>query len=461
MILVLTICFVLAHLLPRMAVAALTAGRRRERDLFSPLRVLTFLALLSVPYLLLLSGNIELMSAEVRRSPLVPDLTGAIAAWVAVACAGFLALALGLHAPAGGWLARRLPVLHGRQFTAARCRRAALLMGGTGVALYAVFLHQIGGLRRLWTFMALRTDVLAGRGYLFNAYTLLLTFTPLLLVYALRFRPSRIRTAAVVLAVAAVCAILASTGGRGGAVTLIVYSMMTAHYGVRRFRRVVKPWTVLLGAVIFVFIVAMPLFRTEGAFERYSARPSLLLRATRDEVGRISHQLSGLDRGVVIVSYFTPDRLWWGSSYLDLLSAPIPRALLPDKPPVDDGVYVTALALGNEVRPSLPARLLPPTSWPPGNWVLYMNFGLPGYLLGMFLTGVAIGVAYRYMRRCDFSPFSVYLYGYSVMGGVSFSNYNLIQMAVTVAVAVLVFVPLFRTWLPALRVHRPVLAGTA
>jgi hypothetical protein len=205
----------------------------------------------------------------------------------------------------------------------------------------------------------------------------------------------------------------------------------------------------------------MPLFRTAGAFERYSARPSLLVRDTRDEVGRISSQLSGLDRGVVIVSYFTPERLWWGRSYLDLPAAPIPRALLPDKPPVDDGVYVTALALGNEVRPSLPARQLPATSWPPGNWILYMNFGVPGYLLGMFLTGVVIGVAYRYMRRCDFSPFSIYLYGYSVMGGVAFSNYNLVQLMVTVAMAVLVFAPLFRTWMPALRVRRPVLAGAA
>jgi hypothetical protein len=114
------------------------------------------------------------------------------------------------------------------------------------------------------------------------------------------------------------------------------------------------------------------------------------------------------------------------------------------------------------VRPSMPARALPSTSWPPGNWVLYMNFGVPGFLLAMYLTGIGIRTSYRYMWASGFSPLSIYLYGYSVLGGVGLSNYTIIQGIVTITMAVLVFVPLFGRWLPDFgpqRAPAPALAG--
>jgi hypothetical protein len=462
MILLLTLCFLLTLLLPHMAVATVGIGRDQPKDVFSPLRMLTVLNLTTVPYLVLLSFDLGRLNPDIQVARWVTDVPGSIARVVAVGSAGYLVSVLGLFSPAGEWIARRLPVLHGRRFTPARCRRGFLICMGLGLLAYAYFLQQIGGLRRLWMMMALRADLLAGRGYLFNLYTLLLTFGPLILVYSLRYRMSRGRVAAVVLTVLAVGAILASTGGRSGAVTLVLYAFMTAHYGVHWFRRFLTRWTVLIGGVLFLFITVMPLFRTANAFEAYTARPSLLLSNLGSAFDRISFQMSGLDRGLVIVSYFTPERLWGGRSYIDLLSAPIPRRTFPDKPPVDEGVYVTALAIGREVRPSMPARALPSTSWPPGNWVLYMNFGVLGYLVGMYLTGIGIRASYRYMWASGFSPLSIYLYGYSVLGGVGLSNYTIIQGIVTITMAVLVFVPLFGRWLPDFgpqRAPAPALAG--
>ncbi|HEX2079717.1 MAG TPA: O-antigen polymerase [Longimicrobium sp.] len=442
MILVLALCFLIASLLPWAAVRLLR--RDRGRDLFAPLGVLTALHLLAMPYLLLLAADRSYLSHETNVSPWVQDLEGTMAAYVLVASLGFLAMALGLLSPLGPALARPLPVLRVERFTPRRTWTAVVLTGALGALAYLWFLSQIGGLANLWKALYTRTAVAAGMGYVSMAYTLLLTVSALLLTYSLRFRMTWTRRALVVLGILAVAVVLASMGGRSGAVTLILFAMMTAHYGIRRFRRLVTPWTVALGAVLFVFILVMPLFRTSTAHARYAGNPGLVAQDALRNVARLAPQLTAVDRGMVIVGYFSRfDRLWWGASYVDLLSAPIPRTLLPDKPPVDEGVYLTAIMAGNQVRPSMPARQLPVTAQPMGHWIMYMNFGLPGYLAGMLLGGAVIGAAYRYMHRCGYSPFGVYLYAYIVLGGFSWSNLVLVSFAITVTLATLVFWLLF------------------
>lgn len=442
MILVLALCFLLAHLLPLLAVRVLR--RDRGRDLFGPLGLLTALNLLSAPYLLLLAWDRSYLSPETLHSPWVRDLEGTLAAYVAVTSLGFMAMVAGVLSPLGPALARPFPVIGIERFTPRRTWTAILVTGALGAGLYLYFLARIGGLANLWKALYTRTAVSAGMGYLSIVYTMLLTVAALLLTFSLRFRMTRARRALVVAGILAVAVVLASMGGRSGAVTLVVFAMMVVHYGIRRFRRLVTPWTVAVGAVLFVFILVMPLFRTSSANARYAGNPGLVAQDAMRGVARLAPQLSAVDRGAVIVGYFSRgDRLWWGASYLDLLVAPIPRTLMPDKPPVDEGVYLTAIMGGNQVRPSLPARRLPVTSQPMGNWIMYMNFGLPGLLLGTFLAGAVIGAMYRYMRRCRYSPFGVYLYAYVVFGGFSWSNLSLVYFTVTVTVAAGVFWLLF------------------
>jgi hypothetical protein len=449
MLLALALVFLLAHSLPVLAVALMRpAGLRR--DVFAPLYVVTALNLLNVPYLLLLGFDRSYLSPESVQSPWLHDLVPAVAGYVAVASVGFLALVAGMFSPLGPALARPLPRLDPARFTAGRVYRAILIAGAGGVLAYLSFLAKIGGLSRLWVVLYNRTLVTAGTGYITAAYTLLFTFLAVLLAYSLRFRMTRLRRAGVVAGILGVAVVLASTGGRSGAVTVILFAMMTVHYGVRRFRRLVTPWTAALGAVLFAFILVMPLFRTSRSYERYKDRPDLLVSDAFRSLGRVAPQFSAADRGMVIVSYFRTDRLWWGASYLDLLKAPIPRTLMPDKPPVDEGVYLTAVSQGSEVRPSLPARRLPVTAQPMGTWIMYMNFGLPGWIAAMFLSGAVIAAAYRYMQRAGHTPHAVYLYGFVVMNGFSFSNLGLVTFLITLVFTGGVFWVLFGRTLPAL-----------
>lgn len=443
MIFVLTLCFLLLHLLPLLVLKVLPSADSRPADTFGPIWVLTALNLLTLPYLLLLSADLGYLSPEVGSSPWVRDVAAALARYVVAASLGFLALVLGVLSPLGRQLALHLPRLDVGRFTPRRCFRAILFTAGGGIAAYMYFLSQIGGLRNLWMVLYNRTLVTASTGYISTLYALLLTFAALLLVYSLRFRMTWMRRATVVVSLIAVAAVLASTGGRSGAVTLVIFAMLTIHYGVRRINRMVTPRTMLVAAVLFFFVLVMPLFRTARSFERYSAAPSLIITDALARIDHVAPQLSGLDRGLVIVSYFTADRVWWGQSYLDLILAPVPRSMMPQKPPVDEGVYLMAIAVGNEVQPSMPARDLPVTSWPMGNWILYMNFGLPGFLVGMFASGVLIGTVYRYMWVTGFTPFSIYLYGFGLMGGFSWSNYSIVLLLMTLVITSVVFFAIF------------------
>ncbi|MGQ7112601.1 hypothetical protein ACUOFC_34980, partial [Escherichia sp. TWPC-MK] len=57
--------------------------------------------------------------------------------------------------------------------------------------------------------------------------------------------------------------------------------------------------------------------------------------------------------------------VWLGKSYLDLFKAPLPRSIYPEKPPVDDGMYIRTIAEGYNVTPSRPVQELYASSWPP------------------------------------------------------------------------------------------------
>jgi len=448
MLLVLALVFLLIHILPALGVFVLRpAGMRR--DVFAPLYLVTLLDLLNFPYLLLLGIDRNNVAVDTLLSPWTRDITASVAGYVVVSCAGYLALVAGMFSPFAPALAAAVPRLDPARFTAARCYRAIAITLAAGAAGYAFFLAKIGGLTRLWMLLYNRTLITGGTGYIFLAYSLLFTFFGVLLAYSLRFRRSLARRVVVGVGVLLMGVVLASTGGRTGAVFAIFFAMLTIHYAVKPVRRLLTPGTAVLGTVLMVFILIMPLFRTTGATERYLDAPGTLFADAFRGLGRAAPQFGNVDRGMVIVRYFTPSRLWLGASYLDLLVAPIPRTLIPDKPPVDEGVYLMAITQGQDVRPSMPARQLPVTAWPMGNWIMYMNFGILGFVAAMFLNGAVVAAAYRYMQLGGHTPMGVYLYGFLGTYGFSLSNLGLVTMIVTLGFTALVFTLLFGRLLPA------------
>jgi hypothetical protein len=84
-----------------------------------------------------------------------------------------------------------------------------------------------------------------------------------------------------------------------------------------------------------------------------------------------------------------------------------------------------------------------------GTWIMYMNFGIVGFVAAMFLTGAVIAAAYRYMQRSAYTPMAVYLYGFVVMNGFALSNLGVVTFIITVGFTTAVFWLLFGRTLPA------------
>jgi hypothetical protein len=430
----------LVYLFPFVSSAlAREEGTGEPRDLFGPVNFIAFFGLLGVPHLFVLAFDPGARHPDVARTPWITDLEGLVVPYALLTAATFWVTILGVRSSAARALARHVPRLDASRFTPRRCTIGLLIALAGAIALWLWYIQSIGGLRNLWINMALRTLLGAGRGYLTLGYHLLIYFAAVLLIYRLRFDDSTRRKLGVALALVVMTLVMASGGGRTPLLEMIIICFLAHHYGVRRRRRLVTVGTSILGVVLLAFILIVPLFRGSGRFEQYSRHPMMLVEDAVRNATRVAPQFSAFDRTSVMLAYFTVDRMWAGRSWIDLLAAPVPRSLNPRKPPVDDGIYMKEIMEGHVVRPSRPARTMNATSWPMGNLVLYMNFGLPGLLLGSFLSGVALGAAYRYMHLTGFAPVAILFYEVFARMGLAFSVWGLVQLTMMLTLATLFF----------------------
>jgi hypothetical protein len=418
-----------------------TRRERGEWDLFSPVTFVAGMHMITVvPYLVFLALDEDAMLPLVRHHPSVPDVGVAVVRFGVIQAIGFLALLAGLAARWPALIARRLPAA-GHSFSPVRAALAvttALLIGGGS---YAVFLSSIGGYDVLLYNLDRRTLLAASSGYLLSLLSMLL-FAVLILIYAMRGRRTALGMAATGTLMLATAAVYSSFGGRLATVQLGLFALLTWHYGVRRIRRI--PWQAPALALLLVpYLVAMPILRSPGAFAYYTERPQELGQEILANLERVVIDLSYVDTYVFITSHFNVDNLWLGRVYLDLLLAPIPSGIYAEKPPVDDGVYVATLLTQRDVTPGTPFADLVPTSCPPETLgTMYMNFWLPGVILGMYLLGGIYRAAYRYMQCSGYNLFSIVLYGYVILV-FGFSNLRIVGTLVNVSLMTLFFAAFF------------------
>src|SRR5262249_10187458 len=153
-----------------------------------------------------------------------------------------------------------------------------------------------------------------------------------------------------IMAIGTAITVLSSMGGRSSTIMLVIISILTWHYTIRRIARL-PLWAYVLALLFIPYFVAIPLLREPGAALRYSEQHEQLWHDVRANLYKAVTQLSYVDTYVFIVNHFDTTNLWLGRPYLDLIVAPIPSTIYPEKPPVDDGVYIRSLEAGMTVAP--------------------------------------------------------------------------------------------------------------
>jgi oligosaccharide repeat unit polymerase len=376
-----------------LALAPFVVAALRDRfDIFEPV----YLFAASYAVLFVLRPAFELSqpggpALVVGQDP-VPHYAEALVAAL-LGAAGFYA---GYYGGLGRSLARRVGIPHDELAGSSLAVFAvALTLGGLG--LYAAFLVQSGGLSALATILAGRSPDSASLmaqplGYLYTGPLWLGALGVLLLGLAPHWW-SRQGAAAVALVVVSQIT-TATSGSRSW--TLPILAAIALLWYLRRGRRPLLALVALMIVPVFVVGVSAPR-DYRGTSTRNGSFVDTVLADVGDLPGSVNAFFVGGDTAMLpdlsVEMGYVPSVIPYqmGSSYLEALTRPIPRALWPDKPQAADTRLMEVL------WPSFAAANVGFAF--SGFGEPYLNFGFAGVLGFGILFGLACRTLYEWFRR--------------------------------------------------------------
>jgi oligosaccharide repeat unit polymerase len=416
-------------------------------DVFRPDRIAAvLLGLRVVPFFAIaafdLAGTLDPL---LFTHPSVTDPGEAVAVFGLLQAVSFLALIIGVRSG----LRRPRGSISGKSqarsaLSPLRASAASIIALLAGFGLFSYLTRQIGGLdfllANIW---AARLVLGAGMGYVTSGFTMMFAITMVGLLYGFRNGISGWRVLLTASTFIVIVAVLSTMGGRGPVIQLLFICVLTWHYCVRRFIRF--PRAVILAVpLVAAYLVVLPTFRGADRTERMVSDPSLLIDESLKNAQMLARGNEYVSVQALIVSHFGPGNLWHGASFLGLLTAPIPRSMYRDKPPVDDGMYIHAIATGRDIRPPAPVHRLAGSAWPPSTFgAMFANFWIPGVLLGYFLLGRIYSFAYRRVEESNFAPEMVLCYAI-VMWTFQLSTLGISTTAISLLIVLAATTLLFR-----------------
>jgi oligosaccharide repeat unit polymerase len=415
--------------------APLIAARIKFKDNFHPIVLTSFLNLISiVPYLFLITiGKVEL-SEKITSHYSFTTVEESIFKFTLIYLLGFSSLLAGMIFVNFKDKEKQRLVLFDNEKTNFRIRTFVPVIISATLIAYLYFLNKIGGLRYLLNNLELRAQMTSGNGYILLAMPLM-TLSILLLLYTYWRKGSLIVKISLSLLVIMNVLIETSLGGRKSTLFIIIFILLISNYSIKKVRFFSpKVMLAIIGGA--VYFVAIPVLRSSGSL---SENISNLGQSMSGSLTSLFLGLSYIDHYVLILNNFNLSNFWLGKSFLDLLFAPIPSSIFPNKPPIDDGMYVRSIAEGWQVSPNSSRLDLYQSSWPPETFgTMYLNFGLIGIIIGFFLLGLMYKKMYSIMIASNYSFFSIYLYGFIILN-FEFSNLRIVQLLTTLSVVVILY----------------------
>lgn len=366
----------------------IVSKRSRPLDFFEPIWALMFgaVTILIYPVTMYITGSFDL--AFVRLNP---ELSKAVVAKAtALIVIGYYFATLGYFTNFGKTLAYKLPCVSDT-FNRRRATWVVVLFLVVSISAFLIFQQEVGlGIPELINRTYTRAVFSSGQGYL-KLLVQLIVLPCTLLVVLLR-NPRRSPVFWFVLVLATV--MLTLFGSRTNVIfwvwipVLIVY-----HYYQKPLR---FSGLVSIAAIILVF---------SAVVLRARMLSSQNMAVSLDEV------TSSIEVGTVVNSAFTdrstffdvlvwvvdavPESAspWYGRTYLNLLVAPIPRSIWPEKPVgFTEGNIITQMMFGEELGRyhGTPPDLI---------GLFYMHFLFPGVVLGMFFVGIVHRAVYELLLR--------------------------------------------------------------
>lgn len=289
-----------------------------------------------------------------------------------------------------------------------KCDKSAYLRTGIVVSIigFAVKIKTIleaGGVFYILSHIQARKELMAGQYYNELFANSLLTCGVLLTLLCYLKEKNKKHLYIFIFILAMTIFSLIVFGARRPAMMLLLQVIMLYHYvsSKIKIRSIFKIKSLVTIFIIALFVLLMPMLRS-GSETDYISNPTKWVEGAIDNTNTLFREFSYCDGDLFAFNYFKNHEFWYGASYLNIPLQVIPRSIYPQKPPMDDGMYLLNMMYGENVSPNMAtADLYYQTSVPfTLESSLYSNFGLFGIIIGCLLVGTFYQYVYKVLTSC-------------------------------------------------------------
>ncbi|WP_351019047.1 hypothetical protein [Shewanella sp. AC91-MNA-CIBAN-0169] len=305
---------------------------------------------------------------------------------------------------------------------------------------YVAFLSQVGGLTLLLGSMAGKTELIRGSGItrLFFVYSSLVLASVSVCYYANSNR-SIGKKAFLFFLLILMFLMLASYGERKNSVVFLIIFALSWNLWVKQISLI--SFKFILGISILIFFSALaPPLREAGAAIKYALEPTQLFYDAIPHLGELFRRFSDIDLSIFIFNYFDDgERYFYLSTLPNLFYGIIPSFLYPNKPPVDEAVFIYNLAKGINPGVDAPFYQFIPVGWPVSRYTSgWVQFGIGGVFIYSILTSIFL-VFLNNITMKNNSPFVYPLYVLAAVTGFGISNAYIFNFMIAVVVIFILY----------------------
>lgn len=276
--------------------------------------------------------------------------------------------------------------------------KLAIILALLGLAIKLYVFSTSGGILYILTHIQSRKALMAGKYYyelLANSsLTLAVLFSQL---YYLKVKTRKAFHTYIIILAATLLSLIVF-GARKPAVMLLIQNFMLYHFVSNRFsiRSLFKLKYLSIIFAVCLFIIMMPMLRQSEETNLILNPKEWVTSAIKNSNSLLS-EFSYCEGDVFVFDYFEHHDFWLGQSYKNIFVQWIPSSFYPNKPPMDDGMYLYNMMMGESVSPNDATQsLYYQTSIPfTLEGALFSNFGVVGIIFGAFLVGILYAFVYK------------------------------------------------------------------
>lgn len=399
---------------------------KKTKNIFNPATIVSIMYMIkSIPHLWIICNSLNNLDYRVYSHSSWPGLNISIVRYIILGSISHLALLIGINIHLK-FKDKRKGLVFRMEENQYQLEKAGWITFFLGVICFFIVIRNIGGISFLLNNLSKRAHLLKGEGYIFTIMQASITLSVCLSTYNLKNNKSNAFKGRFLLILVGSLIILSCFGGRTPSINLIINIILILNFTNPKFK-LISIKNVILCIFIWGYILVMPMLRTEDSISIYTKNPSLLFSQVSKDIFEIIEEISIVDENMFVFNQFNSRNYWYGSSYFDLIKAPIPSKIFPNKPPVDDGMYIWNLLIGNDVKPSTPVNQMHNSSWPLNTTgMMYANFGIIGIVIGMVIMGYIYSYTYYLVVRSNKCIFALTLYFY-ILFRFEISNLYIVQ----------------------------------